>query len=166
MRQIGSIITVKRLIGEQTLTTTPTAVVIDRGATNNRIYDALDFHFWVGAGGITFSATNFLALKLEDSDDNVTYANVTTPTIGNPLAVRSLISGAAGAPFFGQDPDANGYVRLINAAKAGADADPFSVDYIGHKQFARASIVFGGTHATGTPVSLWATLGYPNILPA
>jgi hypothetical protein len=166
MRQIGSIITVKRLIAEQTLTATPTAVVVDRGNTNNRLYDALEFNFFAGAGGITFTGTNFLALKLEDSDDNVTFANVTPPTIGNPLAARSIVSGLSGAPFFGQDPDANGYVRLINAAKAAADADPFSVDYIGHKQFVRASIVFGGTHATGTLVGLYAVLGYPNILPA
>jgi hypothetical protein len=166
MRNMGAYITPKRLIAEATLTATPTAVVIDRSNTNNNKYDAIELAFFAGAGGITFSGTNFLALKLEDSDDGSTYANVVMPTNGNSPVVRSLVTAAAGAPTFGQDPDSNGYVRLINAAKAAADTDPFGVSYIGDKRYLRASIVFGGTHGTGTLVGLYAVLGFPLLLPA
>ena len=167
MRNMGAYITPKRLIAEATLTATPTAVVIDRSNTNNNKYDAVEFAFHAGAGGITFSNTNFLALKLEDSDDGSTYANVIMPTNGgNSPVIRSLVTAAAGAPTFGQDPDSNGYVRFINAAKAAADTDPFGCSYVGDKRYIRASIVFGGTHGTGTLVGLYAILGFPLLLPA
>jgi hypothetical protein len=159
MRNLSSIIKPKRLIAEATLTATPTAVVIDRANTNSRVWEAIQLAFHVGAGGITFNATNYLALKLEDSDNNSTYANVT-----NAAAVVFGAENPAGTNF-AQAPDSNGFVRLINAAHASADSDPFRVDYVGSKQYVRASIVFGGTHATGTLVGLWAVLGYPNIAP-
>jgi hypothetical protein len=159
MRNLSSIIKPKRLIAEATLTATPSAVVIDRGNTNSRVWEALMLAFHVGAGGITFDATNYLALKLEDSDDGATYANVTN--------ANSVVFGAenkAGTAF-AQAPDSNGFVRLINAAKASADSDPFRVDYVGAKRYLRVTPVFGGTHGTGTLIGLWAILGYPNNAP-
>jgi hypothetical protein len=159
MRNLSSTIKPKRLIAETTATSSPTAVVIDRGSTNSRIWEALMLAMHVGAGGITFSGTNYLALKLEDSDDNSTYAAVTSAS--------AIVFGAenpAGTNF-AQAPDANGFVRLINAAHASADSDPFRVDYVGGKRYLRVTVVFGGTHSTGTLVGLWAVLGYPNIAP-
>jgi hypothetical protein len=166
MRNMGAYITPKRLIAEATVTASPTAVVIDRSNTNNNKYDAIELAMHVGAGGITFTGVNFIALKLEDSDDGSTYANVVMPTNGNSPVVRSLVTAAAGAPTFGQDPDSNGYVRLINAAKAAADTDPFGCSYIGDKRYLRVTIVMGGTHSTGTLVGLYAVLGFPLLLPA
>jgi hypothetical protein len=160
MRNLSSIIKPKRLIAETTATSSPSAVTIDRGSTNSRIWESLMLAMHVGAGGITFSGTNYLALKLEDSDDNSTYAAVTSAS-----AVVFGAENPAGTNF-AQAPDASGFVRLINAAHASADSDPFRVDYVGAKRYLKSTIVFGGTHGTGTLVGLWAVLGHPNIMPA
>lgn len=162
MRDLKSYVTVKRLIAEQTLTSSPSAVVIDRGSTNSNLYEGIVLAMHVGAGGITFSGTNNIALKLEESDDNSTWANVTAAS----SVIRSPVTAAAGAPTFGQDPDANGYVRLINAAHASADTDPFTCAYVGNKRYLRVTIAFNGTHGTGTLVGLYGVLGYPSNLPA
>lgn len=159
MRNLSSIIKPKRLVAEATLTSSASAVVIDRGNTNSRIWEAIQLAFHVGAGGITFSSTNYLALKLRDSDDGTNYAAVT-----NPAAILFGAENPIGTAF-AQAPDANGFVRLINAAHASADADPFRVDYVGSKRYLETTIVFGGTHGTGTLVGLWAVLGYPNLMP-
>ncbi|TDX61934.1 hypothetical protein EDE12_11235 [Methylosinus sp. sav-2] len=158
MRNLSSIIKPKRLVAEATLTSSASAVVIDRGNTNSRIWEAIQLAFHVGAGGITFSGTNYLALKLRESDDNSTF---------NVVGANTILFGAenpAGTAF-AQVPDTNGFVRLINAAKAAADTDPFRVDYVGSKRYLEATITFGGTHGAGTLVGLWAVLGYPNIMP-
>jgi hypothetical protein len=159
MRDLGSSITVKRLVAEQTATASITAVVTDRGSTNNNLYEGLTYAFHVGAGGITFSGTNYIALKLEESDDNSTY-NV----VGATGAVV-LGGGNPAGTAFAQAPDSNGFVRLVNAAKASADTDPFKVSYVGNKRYCRATVVFGGTHGTGTLVGLYAVLGFPQQLP-
>jgi hypothetical protein len=166
MRDIGAYLTFKRLIAEATLTATPAAVVLDRGAANNQRSESIVLAMFVGAGGITFTGTNFIALRLEESDDNVTYTNVLAPPVAGMGGGGVTLGVNATAANFGQAPDANGYVRLINAAKASADTDPFKVSYVGNKRYMRASIVFGGTHATGTLVGLYGLLGYPDILPA
>jgi hypothetical protein len=160
MRNLSSIIKPKRLIAETTATSSPSAVTIDRGSINSRIWDSLMLAMHVGAGGITFSGTNYLALKLEDSDDNSTYAAVTSAS-----AVVFGAENPAGTNF-AQAPDSSGFVRFINAAHASADTDPFRVDYVGGKRYLKSTIVFGGTHGTGTLVGLWAVLGHPNIMPA
>lgn len=158
MRNLSSIIKPKRLIGEAILTASSSAVVIDRGNTNSRIWEALQLAFFVGAGGITFSGTNYLALKLRDSDDNSAY---------NIVGTNAVLFGAENpiGTSFAQAPDANGFVRLINAAHASADTEPFRVDYVGAKRYVEATIIFGGTHGTGTLVGLTGNLGYPNIAP-
>ncbi|MDJ0449238.1 hypothetical protein [Methylocystis sp. JR02] len=160
MRDLASYLTLKRLIGEATLTASPAAVVIDRGNINNNLYEGIALGFYVGAGGIVFDAANYIGLKLEDCDDNASWAAVT--------AASSIVLGAgnpAGSNF-AQVPDANGFVRLINAAKAGADVDPFKVAYVGTKRYLKSTIVFGGAHGTGTLVGLVGALGFPRLLPA
>jgi len=159
MRSIGSLVTPKRLIGEATVTASPSSVTIDRGSTNNNLYEAIELAMYVGAGGITFTSTNYIALKLEDSDDNSTFTAVTSSSSVLQYTTNANIT-------FSQSPDSNGFVRLIASAKASADTDPFSVGYVGGKRYLRVTIVFGGTHSTGTNVGLWAVLGLPQSLPA
>lgn len=158
MRDMNPDITPLRLIAEAIVTTSPTAVVIDRVSQNN-IYDGLALFMHVGAGGITFNGANYIALKLEDSDDNATYANVDATDVNygaaNPIGTN-----------FAQAVDVNGFVRLINAAKGSADATPFKVSYVGNKRYVRATPVLGGTHATGTLVGLSGVLGFPRLIPA
>lgn len=156
MRDLGSYITVKRLVPEATNTTSPAAVVIDRATVNANLYEGIALAMYAGAGGITFTGTNFLALKLEDSDDGVTYANV---------SAGSTLPGANAAASGGQAPDQNGYVRLLTSAKGSADGDPFKISYVGNRRFVRATIVYGGTHASGTLAGLWGVLGFGANLP-
>ncbi len=167
MRDIGSYITLKRLVAEAVLTASATPIVIDRGTTNNQRSEAITFGFFVGAGGIVFTGVNFIALKLEESDDNVTYNNLTAAPV-SPGGGGAIVLGRNSDPtqFGGQQPDANSYVRLITAAHATADVDPFKVSYVGNKRYVRATVTFGGAHVTGTLVGLWGVLGWPDILPA
>lgn len=160
MRDIGSYITVKRLLAEATLTASSSAVVINRGTANSQRSEAITFAMHVGAGGITFSGSNYIALKLEDSDDGSTYA------VLNSASQIVLGRNSDATQFGGQAPDSDGFVRLIGAAHASADVDPFKVSYVGNKAYVRATIVFGGTHGAGTLVGLYAVLGHPDILPA
>jgi hypothetical protein len=160
MRELGAYFTGKRLIAEAVVTTSPAAVVIDRASTNSRLFDGVALLMHVGAGGITFTGANYIALKMEESDDNSTYNVVTAPDI------KLGDSVIAAAPWFGQAPDSNGFVRLINAAHGTADADPFKVSYVGEKRYLRAQIVLGGTHSTGTLVGLYGILGFPELMPA
>lgn len=162
MRDIANSITIKRLVPEATVTSSPTAVVIDRMGNSN-IFESLALGMHVGAGGITFSGTNFIALKLEDSDDGSTYTACVDSTTNPPVQFGA--SNPVGTNF-AQAPDSNGYARFINAAKAAADTDPFKVGYLGNKRYVRATIVFGGTHGSGTLVSLWGVLGDPKSFPA
>lgn len=159
MRDLGSYITIKRIYNEVIRTATPTAVVIDRGGSNSNLYEGVVLGFYAGIGGITFDGSNNIALKLEDSDDNVTFANVTAA--GSVVLGMGNLAGVN----YGQVPDANGYVRLINTAKAAVDTDPFKVAYVGNKRYLRPTIVFTGTHGTGTIVGLNAVLGFPQQLP-
>jgi hypothetical protein len=159
MRDLGSYITVKRLVAEAVVTTSPGAVVIDRATANSNLYEGVSLGFFVGAGGITFTGTNYIALKLEDSDDNSTYAVVTS---GETILGKNPDATQLG----GQAPDANGFVRLIAVAHATADVDPFKVTYVGNKRYLRVTVTFGGVHGTGTLVGLYAVLGFPQQLPA
>lgn len=154
---------IRRLIPEAVQTTSPAAVVIDRASGGTVKFGSITLAFFVGAGGITFNATNFIALKLEESDDNSAWNVV--GAAGNPAVIFNIANQPGVA--FAQAPDSNGYVRLINAAKASADADPqWTIGYVGNKRYIRATIVFGGTHGTGTNVALWGVYGHPDILPA
>ena len=158
MRDMNTGITPLRLIAEATVTTSPTAVVIDR-VQNNNIYDGMALFMHVGVGGITFTGVNYIALKIEDSDDNSVYTNIDASDV-NYGAANPIGTG------FAQAVDSNGFVRLINAAKGSADATPFKVSYVGGKRYVRVTAVLGGTHATGTLVGLAGVLGYPRIMPA
>ncbi len=159
MRDLGSYITVKRLVAEAILTASAGAVTIDRANSNSNLYEGVTLAFHVGAGGITFTGTNLIALKLEESDDNSTFNVVTA---GETILGKNADATQLG----GQAPDANGYVRLITVAHATADVDPFKVTYVGNKRYLRVTVFFGGTHSTGTLVGLYAVLGFPQQLPA
>jgi len=172
MRDLDSYITPLRLIPEVVYTqaSTPAAVTIDRAnttGTGNRKYEAVTIACHIGAGGITFTGTNFIALKIEESDDNSTFNVVAGPASGSGGggAVNLGVSNQPGVNF-GQQPDANGYVRIINAAKAAADTIPFTCDYVGNKRYIRVTLLYGGTHSTGTLGTVWAILGFPDVLPA
>lgn len=109
-------------------------------------YDAAELVYHFGVGGITFDATNKLGLKLEHSADNATWSAVA-------------------------DADVNGYTGLtagvfLEFTSAQAAAQAVKIGYVGGKRYLRPSLVFSGTHGTGTACGAVAILGEPELMPA
>lgn len=100
----------------------------------------------IGAGGITFDATNRLDIILEHSEDSSTWAAV----------AQADVNGATVAT--------GGIVRSLIAAKAAADVQ--EIDYIGNRRYVRLRLDFGGTHGTGTPIAATVLRALPDLMPA
>ena len=135
-----------------TLTADSTPIPIDTTG-----FKAATVHCFVGAGGITFNGTNFIAFQMTHSDDNITYIPVTDNEVildyGQSVAANVVAGAAAGT------------IRLINTAHAAADAGATLVGYIGKKVFLQVLVHFAGTHGTGTAVSSSVTLSHPMSAP-
>lgn len=153
MRTLASRIAVNHVIALATLTATPARAasnIIDRQG-----FESVSYHFYVGAGGITFDTNNYLGLLIEESDDNVTWT---------PIASSNAVNAGPGVTTV---VDASGRVGLIQSAKGAADTYPLTRkwDYVGNKRYVSARPAFVGTHGVGTPVSVIAALGDPANLP-
>ncbi len=125
------------------LTATPTTTAADLQGFRSCV--AVVTH---AAGGITFTGTNRVDFTAEHSDDNVTFA---------PCTINDVV--AAGVTSV-----TSGIVRSWTAAVAAAGS--FDIGYIGGRRFFRLRPVFGGTHATGTFITVTNVLGDPTFAPA
>lgn len=105
----------------------------------------------VDAGGISFSGTNKIELKLTHSDDNSTYAAVADDDVLMP---------------YGETLGSGGIIRSFTAAKASADTTLHKVGYRGKKRYLKLLADFSGTHGTGTGIEAHAVLGNPMSSPA
>lgn len=114
-------------------------------------FGSLTFHIFVGAGGISFSGTNKVEFKLEESDDDSTW------TVAGDDALILEPNATA--------PGGTGIVRTLNAAKGSADTVVTNVGYRGKKRYARIKADFSGTHGTGTLIAVMATSGHPRVRP-
>ena len=98
----------------------------------------------VGASGITLSGTDYIALELEESDDNIAWNN------------------CANADMVTYDPADLGtegdgeFARLDAPAKADS---VYKVGYNGNKRYSRLVLNFEGTHGAGTFISGMAVRG-------
>lgn len=97
------------------------------------------FHF--GAPGVALSGTVKIDYKIQDSDDNVTFADTT--------AVQYSVGTSAPVTL-----DAN-----VKASQA------YKVGYIGQKRYIRGVLTYTGTHTTGTPADCVIVGGNPNLAP-
>ncbi|PLX36949.1 MAG: hypothetical protein C0605_07710 [Hyphomicrobiales bacterium] len=111
----------------------PTAVTIDLKG-----YDGAEFVLEIGAGGITFDATNKIEYKLTESDDDSTYTAV------------------ADADVLGASVATGGIVKSLVAAHAAAAVYRFG--YRGSKRYLQLVPDFSGTHGTATPMAAVALL--------
>jgi hypothetical protein len=102
----------------------------------------------VGIGGITFTPTNRIDFVLQESDDGVNFSPVTAAELTGPGAPGSV---------------SDGIVLSLTAAHAAATLT--RIGYIGGKRYLELTAQFGGTHASGTPISAAAVLGNPEIMP-
>lgn len=100
----------------------------------------------VGAGGITFDASNKIEFKLTHSDDNSTYDAVAAADVLMPV---------------GETLGDGGVIRSFTAAKAAADTEVHSVGYRGKKRYIKLLSDFTGTHGTGTAMAADVILSNP-----
>jgi len=95
-----------------------------------------------GAEGVTLSSSVKIDFILEDSDDDSTYAAVTSNNLVTDGAVDS--SGI--------------FLTLDDNAETPQVA---SIGYVGGKRYVRVTADFSGTHSTGTPLSVSVIKGHP-----
>ena len=100
----------------------------------------------VGANGITFSTTNKVEIELEESDDNVTFTDVTSNT--------SVVGGTVGTNGLWQTIDADGDCNAV-----------YAIGYVGGKRYSRVVLDFSGTHGTGTIFGVVGVKGRPLSAP-
>lgn len=149
MRDLASKISSVVAMLAATLSATPTSVVLDMQG-----FDSAVLLLSIGVGGITFTGTNRVDFHLEHADDDGT---------GNPGAYSDVLV----TDINGKDAPATvttGYVKSLIVAHASADVS--EIGYIGGKRFLRFTPVFGGTHATGTPMAATLSKGHPRNAPA
>lgn len=108
-------------------------------------FNAAEILLAIGAGGITFSATNKIEFVMTHSDDDSTYENV---TVDDVLGVESVTDGI---------------VKALTAAHAAAAS--YRLGYVGGKRYIKLLADFSGTHGTGTPIAAVALLGQPHDAP-
>jgi tryptophan synthase beta subunit len=115
-------------------------------AVDNLGYHKATITLAIGAGGITFTASNKIEFVLTHSDDNSTYSNVTdSDVILDSLGPTSVTSGI---------------VRSLTSAHATADVQ--KIGYIGGKRYLKLLADFSGTHGTGTPIAANVVRECPN----
>jgi hypothetical protein len=129
MRDIHSSLLASILIEAATLAADNTPSAVDLQG-----YDAAEIVLAIGAGGITFSGTNKIELKLTHSDDDTTYSAV---TVDDMLGLSSVGSG--------------GIIKSLVAAHASAGV--YRCGYRGGKRYLKLLADFSGTHGTGTPMA-------------
>ena len=85
----------------------------------------------VGAPGITFSGTNKVDIKLEDSSDNSSFTAVTNNNF--------VTGGTVDSSGIWQTIDADGDCNAV-----------YGIGYVGPQRYYRVVLDFSGTHGAGT----------------
>lgn len=140
MRDIHSGMNVALLIAAAALSADNTPPAVDM-----RGYDAAEIVLAIGAGGITFDATNKIEFVLTHSDDDSTYTNV------------------ADADMLGVSSITDGIIKSLTSAHAAAAVYRFG--YKGGKRYLKLLADFSGTHAAATPIAATLIQGRPNDAP-
>ena len=123
------------------------------GATVDTLgFDSATMLVNVGIGGITFTGSNRIDFLMEHSDDGATWTGVAqSDVLASPGTTVTVGTG--------------GIVRSLIAAKAAADAQPFKIGYAGSKRYLRGDATFGGTHGSGTPLTILFALAHAHNKP-
>ena len=101
----------------------------------------------VGAPGITFSGTNKVDIKLEDSSDNSTFTAVTNNNF--------VTGGTVDSSGIWQTIDADGDCNAV-----------YGIGYVGPQRYYRVVLDFSGTHGTGTVFGVVGAQSNPLHAPA
>lgn len=136
MRDLFHNLSVVQPLNPVNSTTTKTSNTIDIQG-----FDSLNVLFAVGQSGDTLSGSIFWTLKLQHSDDDVSYADVAVTGLNSPNATV-----------------------VVNSASL--DRTVYAFGYAGGKRYVKAVATPTGTHSVGTPIGVIAVKGNPNIRPA
>lgn len=140
MRELENSLAIRTALAPAVLSADTNGVTIDRLG-----FESVLFSLHVGVGGITFTGTNRVDFVMQHSDDGTNW------------------SAVAADDVVGVTVAAGGIVRSLIAAHAAATVTKAS--YVGGRRYTRLNPDFGGTHATGTPMSAVAILGHASDRP-
>ncbi|MCJ2065044.1 hypothetical protein MKK63_20355 [Methylobacterium sp. J-088] len=147
MRDLASKIQALSAIAPGIYKADPDAASIDRAG-----FESVTFLISIGVGGITFTDANNIRFKMEDSDDGVNWNAVLlsnlAPLLKNPDGTATIDTGID-------------TFLLINQAHPAATVNRqgYVDGYAGERRYVRVRAVFGGSHSSGTPISVTALLG-------
>lgn len=131
MRDIYNNITVEQAQKPATATNNVTSAAIDLQG-----YDSLAVLFDIGQSGDTLSTSVYWTLKLQESDDNSSYTDVSASDLHNSAATIVV-----------DDP--------------AEDETVLKFGYKGGKRYVKGLAVKSGTHTNGTPIGIIAVKSKP-----
>ncbi len=135
MRDLYHNVAVQQALNPVNSTTTKTSSTIDLQGFNSATVV-----FAIGLAGDTLSGSVYWTLKLQDSDNDSSYADV---------ALAGLVNGAA--------------TYVVNSMSK--DETSYSFGYTGGKRYLQAVAIPTGSHSTGTPVGVIALKGAAALKP-
>lgn len=140
MRDLHNHMAIAKVLGPVVLAAdnTPSAIDLQGFRSAEIVIDA-------GIGGISFSGTNKIEVKVTHSDDDSTYTDVEDADM---LGVTGIVDGI---------------VKSFVAAHAAAAS--YAYGYVGGKRYLKVLADFGGTHGTGTPMAINVIKSDPLISP-
>lgn len=141
MRDLHSNIGIVNVLTPAVLSADTASAAIDLAGFNSA-----EFALTIGAGGITFDATNKVEFKLTESD-----------------ASGGIFTAVDAADVLGVTVAAGGIVKSLVAAHAAVEVLRFG--YRGYKRFLKLTADFSGTHGTGTAISCVLVKGTPAVAP-
>lgn len=103
-------------------------------------YESLALDLIAGASGDTLSGSVYFTGKLQESDDNSSFTDVS-------------------------DDDVHQDANLITIDDGAEDESINTLSYKGIKPYVRMAVTFTGTHSNGTPLSVVSIQGNAGILP-
>jgi hypothetical protein len=131
-----------------------TATVTPSNGVDLRGFDAVEFLIAIGTiTNIAQSPTPTWKFKLQDSADDVTFADVTDSKV--------VLTGSAKSPVAAPDGSTGIFLTVDAAAE---DDQVYRVGYIGTKRYVRLVSTAASTPGN-TPLAVIAVLGLPNIAP-
>jgi hypothetical protein len=135
MKDLYNNLNALQALNPQTATTTRTSSTIDLQGYNGAL--AL---FAIGTSGDTLSGSVYWTLKLQHSDDDSSYSDVTgADTLGGVTTVVVDAPGEAQATY--------------------------KIGYVGAKRYLKGVATPTGTHTNGTPMAILAIRGHASINP-
>lgn len=141
IRDLLSQVTFQQIIDPDTLTADTTSAAVDLVKFSDVAFAVL-----VGASGDTLSGSVKIALEIQASDDNSSYAAVPDSDLSN--AVASVNTGT---------------FAVIDAATE--DDAVYTVKYTGNMRYLKLVVNLIGTHTNGTPIGAIAIKSGARYIP-